>query len=220
MRGVIASRTTGHVCVACQDPIHGVEIRSPCGHYYDAECANELFQSAARDETLFPPRCCGQNIPLSRVRPHLPSTFITTFRQKQAEFGTLKRVYCSSPTCSRFLGPISEGAFGSRIYTCPAPGCHRRTCGKCRERYNGKRKHVCRPDADADQVLELGRTRGWARCPGCSHMIGLHLGCFHTTCRCGTEFCYLCRAPWKTCDCPQWDEERLVDSDGEGVDDE
>jgi len=29
------------------------------------------------------------------------------------------------------------------------------------------------------------------------------------TCRCRTEFCYLCKALWKSCRCPQWDEARL-----------
>ncbi|KAF8553207.1 hypothetical protein OG21DRAFT_1273259 [Imleria badia] len=214
----VVDRPTGHNCVICTDPIHSVEIRAPCGHYYDIGCATDLFQSATRDETLFPPRCCGQNVPFGRIRPHLSPALITAFQQKKAEFSTLKRVYCSSPTCSRFLGPVSEGIFGGRVYSCPAPRCRRRTCGKCREQHSGDRTHVCRPDAGATQVLELSRASGWARCPGCSHMIELHLGCFHTTCRCGTEFCYLCRARWKTCECPQWDEQRLVVDEEEAED--
>ena len=218
-RAVTAGSPTGHDCVVCQDPIHGVEIRAPCGHYYDIGCTTDLFQSATRDETLFPPRCCGQNLPFARVRPHLPRSLITTFQQKKVEFSTLKRVYCSSPTCSRFLGPVSDGVFGGRVYTCPALGCRRRTCGKCREQHSGDRTHVCRPDAGADQVLQLSHASGWARCPGCSHMIELHVGCFHTTCRCQTEFCYLCRALWKTCECPQWDERQLM-VDNEESDDE
>lgn len=217
LTSVTACSPTGHVCVVCQDPIHGREIHAPCGHYYDIDCVTDLFRSATRDETLFPPRCCGKNIPFTRVRSHLSRTFVRSFQEKRAEFSTLKRVYCSSPTCSRFLGPISEGVFGGRVYTCPEQGCRRRTCGKCREQHSGDRTHVCCPDADATQVLELSRASGWARCPGCTHMIELHLGCFHTTCRCGTEFCYLCRAAWKTCACPQWDEQRLV-VDGENDD--
>jgi hypothetical protein len=31
------------------------------------------------------------------------------------------------------------------------------------------------------------------------------------TCRCSTQFCYLCAALWKTCDCRQWDDQRLLD---------
>ncbi|KIJ07210.1 hypothetical protein PAXINDRAFT_19589 [Paxillus involutus ATCC 200175] len=157
-----------------------------------------------RDETLYPPRCCRQNIPVAQVRPHLSHTLVIEFQQKSEEFGTLKRVYCSSPTCSRFLGPLSEGSSSCKVYTCPTPTCKRRTCGSCREQYSGLGSHVCRPDADTAQVLALGRTAGWSRCPGCSQMIELNMGCFHMTCRCRTEFCYLCRARWKTCRCPQW----------------
>ncbi|KAI9457935.1 hypothetical protein HD554DRAFT_1759385 [Boletus coccyginus] len=209
---------TGHDCVICQDPIHGAEIRAPCGDYYDIACITDLFQSATRDESLFPPRCCRQNIPLAQVQPHLTQTLITTFQQKQAELSTLKRVYCSSPTCSLFLGPVSERIFGSKVYTCPAPGCGRRTCGICREEHNGYWSHACNPDANATQVLELSRTSGWARCPGCSQMIELNIGCFHMICRCRTEFCYVCQARWKTCQCPQWDERRLLAAAEERVD--
>ena len=38
------------------------------------------------------------------------------------------------------------------------------------------------------------------------------------TCRCRTEFCYLCHARWKTCQCPQWDERRLLAAAEERVD--
>lgn len=30
------------------------------------------------------------------------------------------------------------------------------------------------------------------------------------SCRCSAEFCYLCAAPWKTCECVQWEKGRLV----------
>ncbi|KIJ06423.1 hypothetical protein PAXINDRAFT_92030, partial [Paxillus involutus ATCC 200175] len=189
---------TGNTCVICQDPIFGSEIRAPCGHHYDIACVTELFQAATRDETLYPPRCCRQNIPVAQVRPHLSQVLVTEFQQKGEEFGTLKRVYCSSPTCSRFLGAVSEGFWNGKVYNCPAPACTRRTCGSCRGEHNGL-THVCRTDDDAAQVLTLGRAAGWSRCPGCSQMIELNMGCFHMTCRCRTEFCYLCQERWKTC---------------------
>ncbi|KAF9220798.1 hypothetical protein BS17DRAFT_713582 [Gyrodon lividus] len=209
---------TGHTCVICQDPIHGSEIQAPCGHYYDIGCVTDLFQSATRDESLYPPRCCRQNIAITQVLPHLSQALSTEFQQKSVEFGTLKRVYCSSPMCSHFLGPLSEGMFGGRVYDCPVTGCRRRTCGNCRGDYSGALSHVCRPDADAAQVLTLGRDAGWSRCPGCSQMIELNMGCFHMTCRCKTEFCYLCQARWKTCACPQWDERRLLAAAEQRVD--
>jgi hypothetical protein len=202
------TRATGHECVICQDPIFGAEVRAPCGHFYDIGCITDLFQSATRDESLYPPRCCRQNIPLPQVRSHLTQTVLSEFTLKAREFGTMKRVYCVAPTCSRFLGPLHEG-FLSKVYTCPAPACTMMTCGKCRGRYEGF-THFCTPDAETEQVLTLSRVSGWARCPGCAQMIELNMGCFHMTCRCKTEFCYLCKALWKTCRCPQWDEARLL----------
>ena len=40
------------------------------------------------------------------------------------------------------------------------------------------------------------------------------------TCRCRAHFCYLCAARWKTCDCVQWDEDRLLVAAQEGVENE
>ncbi|KAG2360786.1 hypothetical protein BDR07DRAFT_122181 [Suillus spraguei] len=160
------------------------------------------------DERLYPPRCCHKNIPLSQVRPHLTQAFLAEFELKAQEFGTLKRVYCVKSTCSRFLGPLYDGN-SRKVFTCPSPKCMTMTCGKCRGRYN-KSAHSCTPDAGNEVVLTLSRASGWSRCPGCAQMIELSLGCFHMTCRCKTEFCYLCRALWKTCKCPRWDESRLV----------
>ncbi|KAG1874875.1 hypothetical protein F4604DRAFT_1903775 [Suillus subluteus] len=201
-------RATGHNCVICQDPIFGDEVLAPCNHFFDIGCITDLFQSAMHDERLYPPRCCHQNIPLPQVRPHLTQTFLTEFELKAQEFGTLKRVYCVESTCSRFLGPLYDGN-SSKIFTCPSPKCKTTTCGKCRGRYI-RFTHSCTPDAETQVLLTLSRASGWSRCPGCAQMIELSMGCFHMTCRCKTEFCYLCRALWKTCKCPRWDESRLL----------
>ncbi|KAG1843282.1 hypothetical protein DFJ58DRAFT_45660 [Suillus subalutaceus] len=201
-------RATGHDCVICQDPIFGAEVRAPCGHFYDIDCITNLFQSATRDESLYPPRCCRQNIPLPQVRSHLTQEVLAEFTLKAQEFGTMKRVYCVAPACSRFLGPLYEGFF-TKVFTCPSPTCTTTTCGKCRGRYEGY-THSCTTDAETEQVLTLSQASGWARCPGCAQMIELNMGCFHMTCRCKTEFCYLCKALWKSCRCPQWDEARLL----------
>jgi hypothetical protein len=95
--------------------------------------------------------------------------------------------------------------------TCPAPGCLTRTCRSCRSKVaSGDLHSKCKVDEMDQQILALGKDAGWARCPGCAQMIELQMGCYHMTCRCKTEFCYLCTARWKTCACTQWDEQRLV----------
>jgi hypothetical protein len=58
----------------------------------------------------------------------------------------------------------------------------------------------------------MGETEGWKRCPACHQLIELAHGCYHMTCRCRKEFCYLCAETWKNCACTQWDEHRLVEA--------
>ncbi|TFK68214.1 hypothetical protein BDN72DRAFT_898332 [Pluteus cervinus] len=201
-------RLTGHNCAVCQDPIRGFEYRAPCGDYYDKECLVELFTLATQDESLYPPRCCRQHIPVDKVLPLMSPDAARKFRDKATEFGTLKRVYCAVPSCSRFLGPEHDGGRLSPPYY-PCPACRNHTCTKCKGNYAGP-SHGCGASNDEREVLSLGQQEGWARCPGCNQLIELHMGCYHMTCRCRTEFCYLCKERWKTCGCVQWDENRLL----------
>jgi hypothetical protein len=60
----------GH-CVACGDEKDFFDVaRVPCrnGHEYCRGCLAELFRLSMNDETLFPPRCCSEPIPLEHVR--------------------------------------------------------------------------------------------------------------------------------------------------------
>ena len=151
---------TGQNCVICQDPIRGGQIRAPCGHYYDIACVTDLFQSATRDESLFPPRCCRQPISFTAIHQHLTPVLIALFTEKEKEFGTLKRVYCAKPSCSRFLGPQSHIIFGS-VMTCPAPGCLTRTCCSCRSKVaHGDLHRKCVVDEIDQQILALGKDAG------------------------------------------------------------
>jgi len=67
-----------------------------------------------QDETLMPPRCCQQNIPIELARLTLEER--KNFDAKHLEFTTKDRLYCSELTCSTFIPPerIVNG-----IGTCP-----------------------------------------------------------------------------------------------------
>ncbi|KAH9939865.1 hypothetical protein B0H21DRAFT_30432 [Amylocystis lapponica] len=202
---------TGHDCILCKYPIHGQEVKAPCGDYYDTLCVLKLFEAAARDESLFPPTCCRQRIPLHDVQPYMDATLLAQHKEKSKEYKTVKRIYCANPTCSRFLGPQSEGLLSwirpSR--RCPTSGCSTTTCMRCRARVQ-PHGHHCVDDEQEREVLALAKEAGWTRCPRCNQMIELDGGCFHMTCRCKAEFCYLCRSTWKTCSCCQWDDQRAA----------
>ena len=99
-----------------------------------------------------------------------------------------------------------------RILTCPTPECKTKTCNSCKAHVDPSpdTSHVCQKDADDQDVLALAKQVEWARCPGCEALVELNLGCFHMTCRCKTEFCYRCQEKWKSCRCPQWEEQHLI----------
>lgn len=185
----------------CGDKIRGVEIRVPCGHYYDRTCLRDLYEAITRDEELFPPRCCQHEFDFNVILRHLPVQLATLYQEKAKEYRTTNRVYCHRKTCSAFLGPQKEHP--TPLY---CPRCTSLTCAKCTAATHPGRP--CESQSD-EEVLALAEETGWKRCPGCRHLVELSVGCFHMTCRCRYEFCYLCTARWKTCACPQWEENRL-----------
>ncbi|KAH9939864.1 hypothetical protein B0H21DRAFT_30326 [Amylocystis lapponica] len=191
-----------HDCVICRDTIEGTQIRAPCGHYFDRECLISLVEASTRDESMFPPRCCQQHIPQSTFEPYMATALATIYTEKSDEFSTLKRVYCANPSCSRFLGPRTNSIIPCAL---PCPSCSATTCNRCRSRVTSGVKHKCTNSQSHREVLALANSKGWARCPTCGQMIELRSGCYHMTCVCATQFCYLCRAPWKTCECSQWE---------------
>ncbi|KAI1754772.1 hypothetical protein F4782DRAFT_552698 [Xylaria castorea] len=191
-------------CTACGDMKHFVDLaRAPCQHEYCRECLDNLFRASMLDESLFPPRCCRQVIPVDANRLFLSSDLVQQFKKKSIELSTSNRIYCHQPTCSTFIPPstIKDG-----VARCPE--CTIQTCITCK---GATHEGDCPADTALQQVLQVARQEQWQRCPKCSTMIELDTGCFHMTCKCGAEFCYLCAAKWKTCRCAQWEEHRLYE---------
>ena len=115
-------------CIACDltKPLLDI-FQTPCGHHYCQECLRALFKLSTTDETLFPPRCCRQEIPLPSVKLYLSSALIDLFEKKSIEFKTSDWTYCSQPTCSSFITSVNIS--GDRA-TCTACGTH--TCTICK----------------------------------------------------------------------------------------
>jgi len=198
--------------VICDDRVTGFSnaLHAPCGHYYCKGCAVELVQAFTRDESLFPLRCCQTAIPANYILPFIPLRLKITFDAKNAEWSVLAkdRIYCCSQTCSAFLGSSVEKGRLVGV-NCTAPGCRTSTCPRCKQVAHPNELD-CSANKATDEVRALARQEGWQTCPGCHTVVELDVGCYHMTCRCRTQFCYLCAMPWKRCTCPQWDERRLL----------
>lgn len=187
----------------------------PCDHYYCHGCLMDLIETFNKDESLYPLRCCQQPIPPGEIIPLITSKKLRqTFERKSTEYSipSKERVYCCTSWCSTFLGGSAVGGaahddlgIGIVCFICEAS-----TCPHC-----GKESHIdsdCVPDEETEQVKTLAKQEGWQTCPGCQSIVELHHGCYHITCRCQFQFCYVCAVQWKDCQCPQWDEARLLDT--------
>ncbi|CAL1696541.1 unnamed protein product [Somion occarium] len=188
-------------CAVCGEPIADTVVVMPCGHEVDNGCLQIMFRKAAEDESLFPPTCCRTELPLNDFRKYLSTELVTLYESKSLEFRTKNRVYCSRPSCSRFLTPAVD-----EPYSIECQVCRTRTCGACKEQ-----AHIGRPcdRRDDSEVLGLAKKEGWQRCYSCRHLVELTQGCYHMICLCKAQFCYLCATPWRECTCPQFAEERL-----------
>ena len=144
-------------------------IAGPCQHEYCRDCIRDLFSASLTDESLFPPRCCRQNIPLKAVSIFLTKEIKKEFEKKKVEFGTPNRTYCSRPTCSTFIKAeniVDEIAF--------CPDCTRQTCSVCKsEAHEGE---DCPNDTALQQTLDLANESGWQRCYSCRRMVELDIG--------------------------------------------
>ncbi|RPD65690.1 hypothetical protein L227DRAFT_218934 [Lentinus tigrinus ALCF2SS1-6] len=203
-----------HQCAACQSsfPIHERAVAAPCGHQYHVDCMLTLVETSLQALSSFPPRCCRQTIPSEVFDRYLSRSLRSAYTERQAEYDCPKRVYCANPRCSLFLGSRDK-RIPVRVLDCPSSSCDTRTCARCKTRVDGPTsRHECTHDPGYRATLQLGSRMGWVRCPACEELIERHGGCAHMTCVCGTEFCYRCRAEWKTCNCVDW-------GDGIGADD-
>jgi hypothetical protein len=161
-------------CIACFADKKFFEVaQAPCQHNYCQDCVRDLFTTALSDESLFPPRCCGQTIPLETVRIFVTSELAATFKNKTVEFETSNRTYCCIQTCSGF---IPAEFIQNDIAKCQE--CRTTTCRICKHEAHTS---DCIGDEALQQVLEVETANGWQRCHSCKQMIELDVGCNHIT---------------------------------------
>jgi len=179
-----ASRRTGAyksqkgmtMCVACNDKFHDVETLKcrGCTHEYCRECLSSLFRGSLTDETLFPPRCCGNSIPVDECRGFIGDQLLGHLEAKRIEFETPagRRTYCHAPTCSTF---IPAAAIKSNIARCVL--CDARTCAVCKKAAHANSD--CPDDPSTQALLDLASAEGWQKCFSCSRLVELKTGCNH-----------------------------------------
>lgn len=165
--------STTRACLVCTEHFPTRVITDlPCSHGYCRVCVRDLFTLALTDETLFPPKCCGQPIPIHSVRAILSSELRGQFAAKKIEFETPNRTYCHRPTCSAFIAlQFIKGDVACCVQ------CKAKTCAICKA--GSHMGTDCPDDPSTQAVLELARQEGWQRCSTCKAFVELQIGCNH-----------------------------------------
>ncbi|GAA5964282.1 hypothetical protein JCM8115_006053 [Rhodotorula mucilaginosa] len=161
-------------CVICLGSNHLLhEVTTSCGHSFCRTCLNEAFLLAARDESLFPPKCCQQVLPTELALPFVSVRTACAFKDARNEYGPKNQVYCYMSECSTFLG----GDFKSKVnLTCSK--CGRQTCSAC-EGPKHLETQACAADADDAAAAKLAKQVRGVRCKSCLRVLERSGGCEH-----------------------------------------
>ncbi|KAI4199821.1 MAG: hypothetical protein LQ350_004351 [Teloschistes chrysophthalmus] len=184
-------------CVACFDrkSYNDNMALAACGHWYCLTCLTGLFESALKDDSLFPPRCCRRE-PLLPSKLSLGKDLYKRFHKKLVEYNTEDKTYCCRPSCSAFIPPTHPLR---KQATCPE--CKTDTCTICKKASHpigwwkrmqgswlnplalhctsGSASDGCSGDRATQQVLDLAEQKGWQRCFKCHQMVEMEQGCNH-----------------------------------------
>jgi hypothetical protein len=157
-------------CDSCGEQFNQEDIADcPCPHKYCRECLDNLVRASLSDESLFPPRCCREDIPLRSG--FLSAELTGELQAKKLEFETPNRTYCHQPSCSTF---IPRQFIDGDIATCIR--CYQKTCVMCKgATHDGE----CPDDVEAQDMLQFAAENGWQRCYSCRRLVELFQGCNH-----------------------------------------
>ncbi|KAJ4490740.1 hypothetical protein J3R30DRAFT_129869 [Lentinula aciculospora] len=151
-------------CVACAESSEEELLFrvQTCEHHYCGSCLTRYIETCIKDETLFPPTCCGRTMSLttdneshsSSLAENLTELFElemidsdlgARLRTKGLEFGIRPedRVYCPYPRCSAFLGSWSSLKHSYDVFDSSStpepppshqcPSCFERLCVLCKD---------------------------------------------------------------------------------------
>ncbi|KAF2629593.1 hypothetical protein BU25DRAFT_318935, partial [Macroventuria anomochaeta] len=169
-------------------------------------CTNDVgsfFECATENESLYPPKCCGQIFLLDLYESHIPFDVQWAFQMKeQGEYSVLAkyRVYCANPACSEFLSPathVKDPSTNVGYTICQDDVCGKLTCTSCKILLNGIEGHTCDQNEDYKKFKHTATEKGFQECPICASTVELTEACNHINCECGAEFCYICGEQWQ-----------------------
>lgn len=165
--------TGNHDCVVCTEQFPARHlITAPCGDHYCKTCTGQLYDHAMKDESLFPPRCCGKPIPLGIATPVLTAAQVQNFLEKRIEYNTPNRTYCHDPDCGAFVSPEN---IRDEKAMCT---CGKITCIVCKA---AAHEDDCPEDPAYTSLVAFAAAERYQKCQQCKRLVELSLGCNHMT---------------------------------------
>ncbi|KAH8884577.1 hypothetical protein GQ53DRAFT_381578 [Thozetella sp. PMI_491] len=183
-------------CVSCLEDISPKDgVKTTC-HYYCKECFQQLITVALEHEEQWPPKCCLNKIPQRIIVKSITKELLKQYREKAEEFEIPidKRLYCCQPDCGEWMRKVDRATKTARCSKGHV------MCVMCRQAAHPQDEE-CPEDHDRQMADRLAQDEGWRRCISCKILVEHREACQHMTCRCGSEFCYVCGARWRTCSC-------------------
>ncbi|KAF7915355.1 uncharacterized protein EAE98_011221 [Botrytis deweyae] len=187
-------------CVSCLDDFPVSDMVHVQCHDYCKDCFERLVITAMETESMWPVKCCLNDIPhktiVKNIKPNLAKEFQLKVYEREIAAGD--RIYCIKPRCERWIHNnwIDKGR---KCASCPS--CETKVCITCRGSWHANME--CPQDKDLQATVNLADDRGWKQCYNCKVFIELNKGCRHMKCHCKAEWCYVCSAQWKTCGCTE-----------------
>ncbi|CAI2369937.1 unnamed protein product [Moneuplotes crassus] len=198
-------------CGICYEKIELSEILfMDCAHSYCKDCIQGHINSKV-EERVFPIKCPDENCAHTISDEELQE-FLNSFQdyakvkmeETKLSLEQSDEVYynCLTPDCKNQFVHSPDGEDYS--YTCFF--CHKSYCLRCKVEWHENfsceeyRKYKGYPEEDRQFQKYLDGTP-FKQCPKCGHWVEKVSGCNHITCRCKYEFCYICTAKHKTCNC-------------------
>ncbi|CAD6453079.1 467aa7b1-e44c-4de5-8663-d2df4ac891d2 [Sclerotinia trifoliorum] len=193
----VMKEPTGN-CTSCLDDfLEGKMVSVEC-HGYCKECFERLVIAAMETETMWPVKCCQKDIShaviMKNVNANLAQKFETKALERKVPVGD--RIYCIKQGCETW---IPSEWFNESLKCASCPSCNTRVCTACKGSWHANTE--CPKDKNLQATIRLAQERGWKKCYNCNAFVELNMGCRHIRCRCGAQWCYICRAKWLTCQC-------------------
>ena len=200
-------------CLTCgaDDVPSAQSAKLACSHRMCHDCLKRIFEMSVKDPAHMPPKCCtDQHIPLKHVDKLFDLKFKMLWNRKYQEYHTKDRIYCPTLKCGEWIKPSHICTLqGRKVAICPR--CKTKVCTMCNNKMH--KSTECPKDPEIAKLVEQAKEQGWQRCYSCSAFVEKKEGCNHITCRCMAEFCIICGAQWKTCDCAWFEYTHLPNPD-------